>query len=306
MSFVRKDFHFAAYAYTVSVAGLCVLFIYCTDIGDKIAHNMVPTSNAVANNIIMFVLLYFAIAIPTQLFRGKFREVPKPAFFAKGILLMSLIGFADAFSWKDVLDLSGLSSPEQSYILKVLWRMRNLIFVLPAFILLRVFADKDVRGLYGLCRGNHHVKAYLCLYAVILPVLTAVSFTPDFQSYYPMYKPWIYGEVFGRSVGLNTFIFETVYMGDFLMVELIFRGMLVIGMASVLGRGAVLPMIAVYVALHFGKPVLETCSALFGGYFLGAIAYQTRHIWGGVIIHMGIALIIELLRFFQHYLLHVG
>jgi hypothetical protein len=48
---------------------------------------------------------------------------------------------------------------------------------------------------------------------------------------------------------------------------------------------------------------METTSALFGGYFLGALAFQTRHIWGGVIIHMGIALIIELLRFFQHYVM---
>ena len=65
-------------------------------------------------------------------------------------------------------------------------------------------------------------------------------------------------------------------------------------------------MIAVYVALHFGKPVMETISAMFGGYFLGALAFQTRHIWGGVIIHMGIAFIIELLRIFQHYVLGVG
>jgi len=81
---------------------------------------------------------------------------------------------------------------------------------------------------------------------------------------------------------------------------------LVIGMAALLNSNAVLPMVAVYVALHFGKPVLETISAVFGGYFLGALAFQTRHIWGGVIIHMGIAVVIELLRFLGHYVLGVG
>ncbi|GHT32325.1 hypothetical protein FACS189434_03820 [Bacteroidia bacterium] len=83
-------------------------------------------------------------------------------------------------------------------------------------------------------------------------------------------------------------------------MELIFRGALVIGMATVIGRQAVLPMVAAYVALHFGKPVLETMSAIGGGFFLGTLAYQTRHIWGGVIIHMGIAFAIELIRFLQH------
>ncbi len=254
----------------------------------------------------MFVTLYFLVALPVLLLRGKFRSLSKPAFFFKGLLLMSLIGFADAFSWQDILNLQSLSPKEQSYIYRVLWRMRNLIFVLPVLIMFRIFVDKNVKGLYGLCNGNHHVKAYLCLYVVILPLLVVISFTPDFLLYYPMYKPWLFTGVFGRPVWLNTVIFETVYVSDFLMVELIFRGALVIGKASLLGRSAVLPMVMVYVALHFGKPVMETISAIFGGYFLGALAFQTRHIWGGVIIHMGIALIIELLRHFQHYVLGVG
>ena len=301
MLFVRKDFHLAAYAYTVTVVALSILLIYGSGFGKLVSANRVPTSNTVVNNMLMFVTMYFLIAVPVIIIRGDFRSIAKPAFFAKGLLLMCLIGFADAFSWKEILNTEGLSSSERSYIFKALWRMRNIMFVLPVLALLRLTVDRDVKGLYGLCRGKHHVKAYLSLYVIILPILAAVSFTPDFQSYYPMYKPWNFENAFGRPVWLNTVVFETVYISDFLMVEMIFRGALVIGMASILGRTAVLPMIAVYVTLHFGKPVMETISALFGGYFLGALAFQTRHIWGGVIIHMGIALMIELLRIFQHY-----
>jgi hypothetical protein len=303
--FFRKDFHLAAYAYTVAVAALGILLVYGTGWGTLISANRIPASNAIINNMLMFVVIYFLIAVPVTIIRGEFRNIAKPAFFAKGVLLMCLIGFADAFSWREVLSLQEYSSSEQSYILKALWRMRNAIFVLPVLLLLRLTVDRDVKGLYGICNGNHHVKAYLSLYVVILPILAVVSFTPDFLSYYPMYKPWNFENVFGRPVWLNTAIFEIIYISDFLMVEMIFRGALVIGMASILGRTAVLPMIAVYVALHFGKPVMETISALFGGYFLGALAFQTRHIWGGVIIHMGIAFVIELLRFFQHYVLHL-
>jgi membrane protease YdiL (CAAX protease family) len=120
-----------------------------------------------------------------------------------------------------------------------------------------------------------------------------------------MYKPWLFEGAFDRPLWLNTILFEIVYISDFFMVELVFRGVLVIGMQSLMGRSAVLPMIAAYEALHFGKPMLETISSVFGGYFLGALAFRTGHIWGGIIIHMGIALIIELLRFFQYYLLMV-
>ena len=301
--FVRKDFNFASYAYMLIMITLSILVIYCTDLGTAISENSFPTSLPIVNNILMFVVMYFLIAIPVTIIRGEFQNIAKPAFFAKGLLLMSLIGFADAFSWSDILDLQELSSSERSYIFRAMWRLRNAIFVLPVLVLLRVAVDRNVKGLYGICRGNHHVKAYMSLYIVILPILAVVSFTPDFLSYYPMYKSWVFENVFGRSAWLNTVIFETIYISDFFMVELIFRGVLVIGMASLLGRTAVLPMICVYVALHFGKPVMETISALFGGYFLGALAFQTRHIWGGVIIHMGIAFIIELLRFFQYYVL---
>ena len=303
VQFFREDFHLAAYAYVLAVAGLSVLLVYGTDFGNAISANGFPTSNKVVNNILMFVTMYFLVAVPVTIIRGEFRGIAKSPLFVKGLLLMCLIGFADAFNWREYLALEDFSSPERSFIFIALWRMRNVLFVLPALVALRIAVDRDVKGLYGLCSGSHHVKAYLCLYVVILPILTVVSFTPDFQSYYPMYEPWYFKNVFGLPTWLNTVIFETIYISDFLMVEMIFRGVLVIGMASILGRTAVLPMIVVYVALHFGKPVMETVSALFGGYFLGALAYQTRHIWGGVIIHMGIALIIELLRFFQYYVL---
>ena len=301
--FFRKDFHFAAYAYTIVVVALSILLMYTTDFGYRLSYNLTPTSNEVLNNIFLFVVMYFLIVIPVTIIRGEYRNIAKTALFTKGLLLMCLIGFSSAFSWNNVFNFDKFSATEQSYIYKMLWRMCYLIFVLPFLVLLRLTVDRDVKGLYGICRGAHHVKAYLSLYIVILPILAVVSFTSDFQSYYPIYEPWYFTNVFNLPAWLNTVLFETVYMSDFLMVEMFFRGVLVIGMASILGRTAVLPMIVVYVALHFGKPVLETISALFGGYFLGALAFQTRHIWGGVIIHMGIALVIELLRFFQYYVL---
>ncbi len=300
--FLKHDFKPKVYAYVILLVSLSIILVYTTDLASRLGTGISPTPYKILNNILLFNILYFLTAVPVLILQGKYHEISKPHFYLKGILLMTAVGFADVFSWRDYISLSERTYQEQNFLLKVLWRLRNIIFVRPILILLRLFVDKKVQGLYGLCRGNHHIKAYLSLYVVVLPVLIAVSFTPDFLSYYPIGKPWIYDGLFGNRAWLNTSIFETVYMGDFVMVELFFRGALVIGMGAVMGRSAVLPMVAVYVALHFGKPAAETISAFFGGLFLGALAFQTRHIWGGVIIHMGIALVIELLRFAQHYI----
>jgi len=89
-------------------------------------------------------------------------------------------------------------------------------------------------------------------------------------------------------------IFEMVYVSNFLTTELLFRGFLVIGMVKYLGKDAILPMVACYAVLHFGKPLGETISSVFGGYILGVIAFYSKNIWGGVFIHGGIALLMEL------------
>jgi hypothetical protein len=100
-----------------------------------------------------------------------------------------------------------------------------------------------------------------------------------------------------------TAIYEFIYGFDFIFVELVFRGALVIGMASILGKDAILPMVSVYCFLHFGKPAGEAISSIFGGYILGVIAYYSRSIVGGCIIHIGVAFSMEIVALIQYYLL---
>ncbi len=303
--FLHKDFKFSAYCYAVVVMIASIVFVYTTDIGFAMGKGRVPTSNPLVNNVLMFTVMYFLVAIPVLILQGKYKSISKPHFYLKGFLLVAILAISDIFSWREHLNFSSLSHEEHRFVSKILWQSSNLIFVLPVLILLRIFVDKKVKGLYGLCSGRHHIKAYLWLYLLILPILIAVSFTSGFLSYYPIGRPWVFDGLFGNPGWLNTFIFEGFYMADFVMVELIFRGALVIGMGVIMGRSAVLPMVAVYVTLHFGKPAMETISAIFGGFFLGTLAFQTKHIWGGVIIHMGIALAIEIIRFVEYYTLGI-
>jgi hypothetical protein len=176
-----------------------------------------------------------------------------------------------------------------------------LFFYFTPLVLLKLFVDKKVEGLYGLSRNSQHIKGYFSMFLMLLPFLLFMSFSSDFQQAYPQFKPWFYDGAFGMETWQYTTIFELTYALDFVMTELLFRGALVIGMVSILGRKAILPMVAMYVAIHFGKPLGETISSMFGGFMLGALAYQTRHIWGGVIVHIMIALSMEIMGFFHYY-----
>jgi len=70
-------------------------------------------------------------------------------------------------------------------------------------------------------------------------------------------------------------------------------------LSRILGGHVVLPMVATYMFLHYGKPLAESISSVFGGYILGIISLYTRKIWGGIMIHVGIAWLMELLGWWQ-------
>ena len=96
-------------------------------------------------------------------------------------------------------------------------------------------------------------------------------------------------------------VFELAYGSDFVSTELMYRGALIVGMSKVLGEEAVLPMAGAYVILHFGKPAGEAISSFFGGMILGIHALAKKNIFGGIIIHVGIAYFMEIAAILQHF-----
>jgi hypothetical protein len=165
------------------------------------------------------------------------------------------------------------------------------IILLPLFLFYKL-ADTVNSGFYGLTHSGN-IKPYVYLLLVVAPIILIASFHPSFSNYYPIYKTTNVAELWGWPSYLPALIFEFLYGLDFLNVELLFRGFFVIGMAQVLGKDAILPMVTIYCYLHFGKPMGETISSIFGGYILGTIALYTRSVWGGVFVHVGVAWLME-------------
>lgn len=185
-----------------------------------------------------------------------------------------------------------------------------LTIVLPLYIFYRLVDQRtNPSSFYGMAPKRKGLALYALLLALMVPLITLASFQPDFLQSYPTYHDTNANEFFGVPEWVTALVYELCYGWDFVPTELLFRGFLVIGMSQscgsppgpgqVLGGGAVLPMVVWYCTVHFGRPPAEAISSVFGGYLLGVLALSTRSIWGGLLIHVGIAWGMEIAAFLQ-------
>lgn len=299
--FIKADFHLLSYLYTFIFTGIFIYLNYHLGFYRHVMRPSYSEGNSLLYFPVFYLFFYFAVAIPTLAFRKDFKTLKNSKFYLKSMFFILLYGVSIGFYAHRNLHIGSLFSEENAYIIRILSQLKSILFYfVPLFILKQVY-DKKIEGIYGLTTKTNHLKGYFSLYFMLLPFIILISFSTDFQTAYPQFKPWLYEGIFGLPNWLFTALFELCYAADFVMTELLFRGALVIGMAALLGRKAILPMVAMYCAIHFGKPLGETISSVFGGYILGALAYQTRHIWGGVIVHILIALSMEIMGLLHFY-----
>jgi Type II CAAX prenyl endopeptidase Rce1-like len=175
---------------------------------------------------------------------------------------------------------------------------RLLTMVLPVWIF-KLLWDRKSDDLYGLRLRNFNWRPYLIMLAIMVPPIAWASFQDAFLHTYPIYRPGPLETRTGWSPLLTYGFHEACYALRFIGVELFFRGFMVLGMVRYLGRATLLPMVVLYAVWHFGKPFPEALGSIFGAYILGIIALYSRSINGGIMIHMGIALLMNLAAFLQ-------
>jgi len=302
-SFSKSDFHFLSYSYTLILISVCIYLNYNTGFYQEVMRKSYFTDNSLWAFPLFYAVMYFSVAIPVLLFQKEYNLLQNINFYYKSLFFIVLYGLAVGYFGYRNWEFPTLFVVEKQFLFRILSQLKGSLIVILPLLLLKFTIDKKINGFYGLARNTKHIRGYLMIFAIILIFLVAISFTPDFMSAYPQFRPWLNEGIFGWPLWLTTLAFETTYSIDFVMTELMFRGALVIGMISIMGRNAILPMVAMYAAIHFGKPVGETISSIFGGYILGVLAYQTRHIWGGVIVHICIALTMEVMGFMHYYVI---
>jgi membrane protease YdiL (CAAX protease family) len=167
------------------------------------------------------------------------------------------------------------------------WRVFGYVAI--PMLALACLPGQRIRDYHVSLRGLfHHLWIYAALFALVLPAVVYASTTAAFRETYPFYR------IANRSY-TDLAVWELLYAAQFLSLEFFFRGFLLHGLRRALGANAIFVMLVPYCMIHYGKPLPETLGAIGAGLILGTLAMRTRSIWGGVLIHVGVATAMDVL-----------
>jgi hypothetical protein len=298
---IRTDFHPLAYSLIFLLATVLISINYSINFEHKIIHSFYGTSLGFLVYITYYMIPYFlGIALVLSVKKEK-AKLKNPQLWIKSFLFISIIGSFSAWSpHVEIAEYFGRNPFEVDYLKSLLSNLKKVIPYVISLYLIYLLYDRNSKNFYGFAENKLRYRPFFAMLLLVLPLVVAASFLPDFQSYYPRFKYWANFNLFGLNKFEMNMIFLFCYSMDFISVELMFRGALVIGMVKLLGREAVLPMALVYMVFHFGKPIGETISSFFGGYILGVLSYNHRNIKGGIVVHIGLAWMMELAAILQH------
>lgn len=247
--------------------------------------------------ILSYFLLYGSGYYITCLILTYFNEIDtfwkSKKFWSFSLFGLSILSIDKGFVFLPTI-MKSLDQPYEAYawLFKIATSASSFVLVLLPLLLFYHTINKEKSGFYGVTTPST-IKPYLYLLLIVAPFIFIAAWQTSFTDYYPVYKTNSVYELWGWPSYLPMLIFEFIYGADFLNVELLFRGFFVIGIAQIMGKHSIMPMVVIYCFLHFGKPAGEAISSIFGGYIIGIIALSTRSLRGGIIIHVGIAWLME-------------
>ncbi|QEC43758.1 CPBP family intramembrane glutamic endopeptidase [Pseudobacter ginsenosidimutans] len=217
----------------------------------------------------------------------------QPFFWILMLAAPALFAGKVSFDWITRLFTNSFSAPWDQYGYLVLnWPLKCGLIL--GFITLLWKWGRYEGPVAGMSIKEFDAKPYFILLALMVPLIAFASTQADFLRTYPkVHRIDFIDPYVSQSWGYK-FLYELSYGVDFLTIETFFRGFLILAFARYAGKAAILPMAAFYCAIHFGKPLLECITSYMGGMILGVVVYHTRSIWGGLIVHLGIAWLMEI------------
>ena len=176
----------------------------------------------------------------------------------------------------------------------VWWGFWNVLcFLIIPMLTIKLVLKQSLKN-YGWQVGSikQHWLGYVLLASPIMLFAFLVSFREDFANHYPFYN-------LAHKSWLDLILWECIYILQFIAVEFFFRGFLVNGLRIPFGSLSIAIMCLPYLMLHFPKLWLESFGAISFGIFLGILALRSKSIWGGVGVHVAIALMMDCMAMMQ-------
>ncbi len=244
-----------------------------------------------------YYLLYFipfATAFLLQLLFFKDCSYFKNAWFWAILLLApAIFSFRVNFVFHKPWVLQTFTGADQDlYLHSINWIVRVFVVLIPVAIIWLI-KDRSNQPFYG-TKALDNIRPYLIMLLAMVPLIALASTQKDFLQVYPKAKLLNEIPMNGWEDKWRYLLFELSYGFDFVSIEFFFRGFLILALMRICGQHCIIPVACFYCAIHFGKPIGEAISSFFGGMLLGIVAYNTGSIWGGLLVHLGIAWMMEI------------
>jgi membrane protease YdiL (CAAX protease family) len=128
---------------------------------------------------------------------------------------------------------------------------------------------------FGLRWGEPRIWGWYVLIICVIAAVILVASTSDksLQGYY-------------GHAGFNTFTYALSQVATLGGQAFMFRGFLLFGLSKKFGEASILIQTLPFVAIHWGKPEIETLSTIITGILFGWVAYRGKSYWPVLIIHL--------------------
>ncbi len=289
--FYNKEFNLYYFLLILALVGTLIYLNYWHFLERKYA----GSSKTKLGNIVGYYFLYlipFALAFFLQLFFFKDCGYFKNYWF--WIILLTapaIFAFRINFDFhQDIIKKIWSGDEQQFWQNCINYIVRVFVVLIPIFIIW-FLKDRGNQPLYGTA-PLASIKPYLLMLLIMIPLLALASTQPDFLNMYPRAKFINYTILTTQK--WRYLLYELCYGFDFVSIEFFFRGFLILSLLHICGTHCIIPVACFYCSIHLGKPMAEAISSFWGGILLGIVSFNSGSIWGGLIIHLGIAWFMEI------------
>ena len=294
--YLKKEFNFGIYS-ILSVFLILAIFInYSYDFESKIIDKSYGSIGHFFVNVLYYAIPYLIACLVISIKTKEFSYWLKIRFYVVLGIFVTALSFDSYYHWYDLW-----AGPSETayYWRKINLKITRTLFYILPLLIYYLIRYKAKGSFFGLTTKGFNYKPYFVMALFMTPLLIWASYDASFLKAYPTYNPGRAEVYWNISVWTSFIPYEFLYALTFVALEILFRGFLIYEMEEFLGNKVVIPMVCVYCTLHFGKPMFETISSIFGGFLLGVIALKSRSIFGGVWIHIFIALGMDFLALLQ-------
>lgn len=283
--------------FCMGFAALLITLNYKLGIETKWLYNIPTRLGKFAGFYLVYALAFMVPFLLLLLMKQQLLLLPKTFWV---LLIIAPAIFAAKVSFGGLGQFIQFNDAEKTKYYGILVNLPSRLVIVIIPLLFFYWLDRQQTSFWGITIVGFNWRPYLLMLLIMIPLIVFASTQADFLRAYPKLQQVAFIANKSRHSWLYQLLFECSYGTDFITIELFFRGFLVFAFVRYVGLDAILPMAVFYCSIHFGKPVFECISSFFGGLLLGIIAYRTQSILGGIMIHLGIAWMMEMGAYVGH------